>query len=60
MRLGGRYHAARVQQVERVAALQHAVVGRQRQARLQRAQALGLAVVELLEQEIGVGHLRKL
>ena len=40
-----------------MAALQHAVVGRQRQAGLQRAQALGLAVVELLEQEVGVGHL---
>ena len=30
---------------------------RKRQARFEGAQALGLAVVELLEQEVGVGHL---
>ena len=40
-----------------MAALEHAVVGRQRQPRLQRAQALGLAIVELLEQKVRVGHL---
>ena len=36
---------------------EHAVVRRKRQARFERAQALGLAVVELLKQELGVGDL---
>ena len=40
-----------------MAALQHRVVGRQRQRRLQGAQALHLAIGELLEEELGVGHL---
>ena len=55
--LGGRDDAAGIEQVEGVAALQHRVVGRQRQGRLQGAQALHLAVGELLEEEVGVGHL---
>jgi len=43
-----------VQQVERVRALDHLLVGRQRQALLDQRQRLALALVEQLEQELDV------
>ena len=58
--LGGRYHAARVEQVERVAALQHVVVGRKRQPGRQHAVAFGFVAVELAEQGSCVSATSKL
>src|ERR1044071_1184755 len=55
--LGDRERAARVEQVERVRALEDEVVGRQRQAALDQAPALGLVVVEVPPVQLGVGLL---
>ena len=55
--VGDADHAARVEHVEGVAALEHVVVGRDRQARLEAAQRLGLVLAEVPVQHLGVGDL---
>src|SRR5437763_4300756 len=50
--LGDRERAARVQQVERVRALEHLVVRRQRQAALDQVHALGLVLAEAAAQDV--------
>ncbi len=54
--LGGGNHAARIEQVERMAAFEHIVVCGKRQARGQHAIAFSLVAVEFAEKHIGVGH----
>ena len=55
--VGDADHAARVEHVEGVAALEHVVVGRDGQARLDGAQRLGLVLAEVAVQHLGVRHL---
>ena len=50
-------HAARVEHVERVAALEHVVVGGDGQARLDGAQRLGLVLAEVAVEHLRVRHL---
>ena len=55
--VGDADHAARVEHVEGVAALEHVVVGRHRQARLEAALGLALVLAEVAVQHVGVGDL---
>src|SRR5262245_32752742 len=55
--LGRADDPARVEQVEGVAALQHLVIGRQHQALVEAARALGLVLREAPEQDLGVRDL---
>ena len=55
--VGDADHAARVEQVEGVAALEHVVVGRDRQPRLETALGLAVVLAEVPEEHLGVGDL---
>ena len=55
--VGDADHAARVEHVERVAALEHLVVGGHRQARLETPRRLALVLAEVAVQHVGVGDL---